>query len=112
MTEQRDIVLLSFPFSDLKTEKVRPAIVISKNSYNKSFDDVIVVPMTSNLTLRDYAILLTNKDLESGKLIKDSKIKVDRILSVDKSLIRMIIGKVNRAVHAKIIGTLLSILKE
>lgn len=111
MLNQRDIVLLSFPFSDLKSEKVRPAIIVSNDKYNGLFEDIIVVPMTSNLNVRDHAILLRNKDLESGKLIKDSKVKVDRILSVDKSLVRMTIGRINKEVHDIIIETLISIIK-
>ncbi len=111
MIDQRDIVLLSVPFSGLREEKIRPAIVVSNNSYNKKFQDMIVIPMTTNLDLRDYSILLTNRDLDSGKLIKDSKIKVDRIFSVSQKLVRMKIGKVKREIHEKIkrtIGELLN----
>lgn len=109
MISQRDIVLLSFPFSDLKTQKVRPAIVISNDDYNQKFEDVIAIPMTSNLDVRDYAILISNKDLESGNLIKDSKAKVDRIFSVSKKLIKLKIGKIKLGVHKRIIEILLGI---
>lgn len=111
MISQRNIVLLSFPFSDLRTEKVRPAVVISNDEYNKKFEDLIAVPLTTNLRLRDYTILLTNKELERGKLIKTSKIKVDRVFSVDKSLIRMIIGKVSKRVHSKIVEILTELIR-
>ncbi|MDG7043262.1 MAG: type II toxin-antitoxin system PemK/MazF family toxin, partial [Nitrososphaerota archaeon] len=46
MLSQRDIVLLSFPFSDLKSSKVRPAIVMSNDGYNRSSEDFIAVPIT------------------------------------------------------------------
>jgi mRNA interferase MazF len=111
MISQRDIVLLSFPFSDLKTQKVRPAIIISKNDYNQTFEDVIAIPMTSNLDVRDYAILISNKDLESGNLIKDSKAKVDRIFSVSKNLIKLKIGKIKVEVHKRIIKILLGLVE-
>ena len=94
--EQRDIILTSFPFSNLEGEKVRPSIIISNNDYNKKFDDILVVPLTTNLDVRDYVVLLTNRDLEKGKLLKDSKIKVDRIFSIDKKFIKLIIGRINR----------------
>ena len=111
MISQRDIVLLSFPFSDLKTQKVRPAIVISKDDYNQKFEDVIAIPMTSNLEIRDYVILISNDDLESGQLIKDSKIKVDRIFSVSKNLIKLKIGKIKVEVHKRIIEILLELVR-
>lgn len=102
MTSQREIVLLSFHFSDLRTSKVRPAIVISTDEYNNKFNDIIAVPLTTNLKFRDYAFVITNKDLEWGKLIKESNVKVDRIFSVDKKLVRLTIGRVNRNVHRRI----------
>jgi mRNA-degrading endonuclease toxin of MazEF toxin-antitoxin module len=109
MISQRDIVLLSFPFSDLKTQKVRPAIIISKDDYNQKFEDVIAIPMTSNLEIRNYAILISNKDLESGNLIKDSKAKIYRIFSVSKNLIKLKIGKIKVVVHKRIIEILLEL---
>lgn len=102
MISQRDVVLLSFPFSDLHTSKVRPAIVLSNNRYNRHSEDFVAVPLTSNLKFRDYAVLITNQELESGRLIVDSKAKVDRVFSVSQKLVRMKIGRVNREVHARI----------
>jgi len=99
MINQRDIVLLSFPFSELRTTKVRPVIVVSNDEYNKNFENMIVVPMTTNLQLRDHTLLITNKELESGKLIKESKVKVDRIFSVSQKLVKMKIGKVERETY-------------
>jgi|SRR3989344_890441 len=93
--EQRDIILTPFPFSNLQGEKLRPSVIISNDKYNKKFQDIIIVPLTSVLENREYAILLTNKDLEKGKIIKDSKIKVDRIFSINKGLVKFIIGKIN-----------------
>lgn len=110
MTSQRDLVLLSFPFSDFKSSKVRPVVVVSNDSYNIKSRDVIVVPVTTSLTLKEYSVLLTNADLESGKLIKDSKIKADRILSISKNLIRMKIGKVKKEILEKIKNELLKLI--
>ncbi|MHB1868174.1 MAG: type II toxin-antitoxin system PemK/MazF family toxin [Nitrososphaerales archaeon] len=49
MISRRDIVLLTFPFSDLSGSKVRPAVVLSNDEHNAKFEDFIAVPMTSNL---------------------------------------------------------------
>ena len=102
MISQRDIVLLSFPFSDLKSSKVRPALVLSNDSYNKKFEDFIAVPLTTNLKSRDYSLLITDKNLEHGRLIVDSNIKVDRIFSASKRLVRANIGKINKETHGKV----------
>lgn len=99
---QRDIVLLNFPFSNLKQSKVRPAVILSNDKHNKKSDDIVVVPLTSNLQQTDYDMLITNKHLEKGNLIVDSKIKIDRIFSVDKKLVKMNIGKINKQTFSKI----------
>ncbi|MDG7035834.1 MAG: type II toxin-antitoxin system PemK/MazF family toxin [Nitrososphaerota archaeon] len=111
MLSQRDIVLLSFPFSDLKSSKVRPAIVMSNDGYNRSSEDFIAVPITSNLKFRDYAVLITNKDLESGRLIVDSKAKVDRVFSVSQRLVRMKIGRMKVETYNRLTAILFKLLK-
>lgn len=110
MISQRDIVLLSFPFSDLKSSKVRPAVVLSNDTYNKKSKDFVAVPLTTNLQLKDYAILITNTELEKGRLIANSKAKIDRIFSVEQRLVRMNIGKIKKQVHKKIINILFNLI--
>ena len=102
MTLQRDIVLLNFPFSNLKQSKVRPAIILSNNKHNKKSDDVVAVPLTSNLKQTDYDMLISNNNLEKGNLIVNSRVKVDRIFSVDKKLVKMDIGKIDKQTFSKI----------
>ncbi len=111
MISQRDIVLLTFPFSDLKGSKVRPAIVLSNNPYNKKSEDIVVVPLTTNLRMEKYDMLLTNQELEIGNLVADTKIKIDMIFSVNKKLVRMSIGRVNKQVFEKIKKILFELLK-
>ena len=59
MISQRDIVLLSFPFSNFQTTKVRPTIVVSNDEYNRKSKDIVVVPMTSKLKIKDYTNLIS-----------------------------------------------------
>lgn len=63
-----------------------------------------------NLKLRDYAISVTNNELESGNLIVDSKVKVDRVFSVSQRLVRMKIGRIKPEVHERITGMLFELL--
>jgi mRNA interferase MazF len=39
-----DIVLVSFPFTNLQATKKRPAVVISNTAYQQARPDVIVMP--------------------------------------------------------------------
>jgi mRNA interferase MazF len=44
-----DVLLVPFPFSDLSTAKVRPAVVISSMAFHRSEPDIMLVAITSNL---------------------------------------------------------------
>jgi len=107
---RRDIVLLTFPFSDLSGSKVRPAVVLSNDEHNAKFEDFIAVPMTSNLKSKEHSILLKSADLESGKLVVDSRIRSDKVFCASKKLVRMKIGRVKTEVHSEIIAELLAII--
>jgi mRNA interferase MazF len=109
MISQRDIVLLTFPFSDLRSVKVRPAIVLSNNQYNRNSEDFIAVPLTSNLRPTNYSILITNNELERGNLIVNSRVKVDRVFSVSQRLVRMKIGIIRTGVHRSITAILMGL---
>ena len=95
MIEQRDLLLVPFPFSDQSGRKIRPVVVISNNSFNGSSEDVIVVGATSNIKKDRYALSMTNNDLEEGKLFTNCMIKVENILRLEKGLIIKKIGKIS-----------------
>ena len=102
MVKQRELVLIAYPFSEFNASKVRPAVVVSNDSYNREFKDAIVVPVTTNLSLRKHILRLSDSELEQGHLIADSVIKVDRILSVNQKLVRKSIGFVKKEVLVRI----------
>jgi len=49
MLNQRDIVLVPIPFTDLTSKRRRPVVVVSNDEYNHKAEDIVVVAMTSNL---------------------------------------------------------------
>lgn len=92
---QKDIVLLPYPFSNLEQKKVRPAIVISNNNFNKICNDIIAVPLTSVIKDEPFSLAINQNNLRNGKLIKPSRARIDKIFSVEKRLVQMKIGDVN-----------------
>lgn len=58
MPERGDIVLIPVPFSDLTSQKRRPVVVISNDTYQKNTQDIIVVAMTSNIREIEYGIFI------------------------------------------------------
>ena len=44
-----DVLLVPFPFSDLSTTKVRPAVVVSSDSYHQVEPDLVLAAITSSV---------------------------------------------------------------
>src|SRR3989338_8195651 len=90
---QRSIVLV--PFSDQSGRKVRPALIVSNNTFNGNSDDLVVCAITSMLKKGDYTLIIGQDNLEVGTLYEKSPIKVETILKIKKSFIIKEIAKVN-----------------
>jgi mRNA interferase MazF len=99
---QKDVVLLSYPFSNLGGMKVRPALVVSNDFLNKKSNDCIMVPLTTIIKDEPYSVIVDNQDMASGELIKTSRIRTDKIFSVEKNLVTMKIGRINDKTFGKI----------
>jgi mRNA interferase MazF len=86
-----DVVLLPYPFTDLKTTKVRPAVVAA--SASGQYSDIFVVPITSRLSvLNDGEFSLA--DWSSAGLNVPSAVKRGCVL-VDTGLIKNRIGSLS-----------------
>lgn len=84
-----DVVLLPYPFTDLKTTKVRPAVVVATE--DGRYADVFVVPVTSrteNLNKGEFVL----RDWGKAGLNVVSAVKRGCVL-VETSLIKLKVGK-------------------
>jgi mRNA interferase MazF len=95
MPDQGDIVLIPVPFTDLSSQKRRPVIVVSSNSYNRKTTDIVVVAMTSSPDVTEYSFTITSADLEMGALNRPGRIRVDKIYTLSQSIIAKTFGRVN-----------------
>ena len=100
--EQGDILIVPFPFSNLRTIRQRPVLVISSNKYNKSSEDIIICGITSNLKDAKCSVLIDNECLLKGKLPVQSRIKVDKLFTIDRSIIKKKIARVNKETFEKV----------
>ena len=101
--KQREMVLIPIPFSDLKSKKRRPVIVISNNIYNQKTEDIVVVAVTSNIQKKDYTILISQNDMEEGNLPNDSMIRVDKIYSLSQLIVVKRLGKIKQVTSERIV---------
>ncbi len=85
------VVLASFPFSDLTSNKLRPCLVIGMAEFN----DVVLCQITSKRYQSVQAIPLLKSDFANGTIVTDSFIRPDKIATLDESMIKQVLGKVS-----------------
>ena len=98
MYNQGDILLIPIPFSDLKTNKKRPVLVLSNSDYNSNNQDIVVAAITSNLEQKEYSITITSGDLDEGELKYESVIRADKIYSLSQAIVLKKFGAVKKEV--------------
>lgn len=87
-----DIVLVLFPFSDLKGQKLRPALVLAQAEFN----NVILCQITSKLYSSKIAMRLTADEFAQGGLPIISYIRPDKLFTSESSIIQKVAGKLNK----------------
>ncbi len=88
-----DIVLVDFPFTNLKNIKKRPALVINP----LEGDNLILCQITTKQrNIKRYEIVLNKEDC-MGDIRFDSFVYADMIFTLHKSLIHGKIGEVNNS---------------
>ena len=70
-----DVVLVGFPFTNLKTIKKRPAVVLSDETYQQSRHDVILMAVTSQIRQPPGYGEFVLSDWQQAGLLKPSVLK-------------------------------------
>ena len=110
--KQRDIVLVSFPFSDLSHQKVRPVLILSNDNYNQQSADVVVCGLTTNLTPAPYSVIADTTDVEEpGTLRHKSRIKVNALASLEQSLLIKQVARLKNELFAQVITEIQSLVR-
>jgi mRNA interferase MazF len=87
-----DIVLVPFPFTDQTGSKKRPAVVVSSGAYHRFRNDLILMPVTSQV--REHAGFgeMDVADWRGAGLLKPSVVK-PVLLTLETSLILRKMGR-------------------
>src|SRR3989344_7163958 len=101
MYEQKDIVLIPFPYSDLSGFQQRPALIISNKKINLTEDKICCLittnPHKDDLEVKKYFF---NK----GKLPFKSFVKPHRIFSISDKIIKRKLCSINDKFHKEVIN--------
>jgi mRNA interferase MazF len=92
MYNSGEIVLISFPFTNLIDAKIRPALVISESK-----EDIIVVGIFSKIpeVLEESWVFINEQEswFQQTGLKKASVIKTEKIAVIHNSIVRKKLGK-------------------
>lgn len=84
------VVLATFPFSDLTSQKLRPCFIVGI----AEFDDIVLCQITSQQYESKRAVVLSPNDFKQGSIVRASFIRPDKLATLDKSTIKQILGTV------------------
>jgi mRNA interferase MazF len=100
-----DVVLVSFPFTDLTGTKQRPALVISSDVFNSTRDDILIAAITSQVPaqLKPDEFLIPAAELTLGGLPKPFIVRLLKLVSLHQRLIIRRIGHLPEPITAKIL---------
>lgn len=92
------VVSVIFPFSNLKGQKVRPALVVAQ----VEFDNLILCQITSKKYSSKTAIRITQSDFSDGGLPVISYVRPDKLFTADATIIKSILGTLQTKTRNKI----------
>jgi mRNA interferase MazF len=112
MIKRGEIVLLSFPFTDLQTTKVRPALVVSSDSFNKISRDAVFIFITSKPYKEPFDIWLDRQDpsFRPTRLKVSSTLRASKIMCLEQDLVRRRLGCLDNKTLQKVEQALISLL--
>jgi mRNA interferase MazF len=93
-----DVVILPFPFTDLRREKSRPALILG-SSVDGSY---IMCQITTQFQRGPHALPLAIEDFVEGQLSKSSFVRVDIIFTIFPTRIKRKAGRVHSTYVARV----------
>ncbi len=101
------IVLVTFPFSNLKGQKLRPALVLA----NVEFNNLILCQITSKPYTSKISIRLKSTDFETGGLPVVSYVRPDKMFTADTTIIKNTAGQLTTATKDAVLNNVCALFK-
>ncbi len=102
-----DVIIIEFPYSNLRDVKRRPVQILKV----PKGEDVIVAQITGESYENSVEIPLKKEDFKQGSLKRESYIRIDKIASIEKYLIKYKAGSLKQEKFNEIIDKICSFLK-
>ena len=101
---KNSIVLVPFPFDDFSISKVRPALCLTSEigKYNHIIIAFITSKIPEDLIESDMVLRKQSENSLGTGLTVDSVIRLHKIVTIPKSLIKRKLGSINQSVEVEI----------
>ncbi|MBM4053641.1 MAG: type II toxin-antitoxin system PemK/MazF family toxin [Planctomycetes bacterium] len=100
-----DIVIVKFPFvlkDHGEKQKGRPALVISDDTIEKRYQDVVLAAITSQIPSDIKKLEIILEPTKTCGLVKRSLLRLDFIMTVPEELIARKIGEISKALTIEV----------
>ncbi len=99
-----DVVLVPFPFADLSGRKVRPAVIVSAEPQASELILAFITSVLSNRSPRgaEIELLRANAEFRATGLKVDSLIRLDKLVTLSRSVISRRLGATGTATKAQL----------
>lgn len=103
-----DVVLVPFPFADLSGRKVRPALIVSADPQGPELTLAFITSSLTNRSLRgaDVEALRSDPEFRITGLKTNSLIRLDKLVTLSRSMISRRMGTVGPVTRTKITAAL------
>lgn len=92
-----DVVLVLFPNSNLRSAKLRPALVVQADNLKTGLDQFIIAMITTNLLRASHPsrvmVVRTTLEGQQAGLLTDSIVMTDNLATVAETEIKRVIGQ-------------------
>lgn len=102
------VILLKFPFSDLKNQKIRPVLILAE----ADFEDLIVCQISSRQLASVKSITISKNDLASGSLPVTSYARPAKLFTLSRALVISKAAEVTPAKRREVLAQLQALFTE
>lgn len=105
-----EIVWVHFPFTDVSAIKLRPALIISNATVNKT-SDYILMQITTRVRDDDFSFEILEAHYLGAPLLKRAELRLHKIFILNEGLITQKITTVSEAFMNNVIDKILVLLR-
>ena len=101
------VVLVRFPFSDLSSSKLRPAVAVA----HAGGVDWVLCQVTSNPYGDPRALALTSGSFASGGLPRDSFARPGKLFTASEDIVVRVAGSLTSETHSRIVEGVVTLVR-